>query len=78
MRTKVINGIDDNIKLELHGGLKLICAIMEIGKAKNPLTYEVCLNENQLIKILSECWPGDVSRFNIKEDNRYNVVAFDW
>ena len=35
--SSVIKGIDDNLNFELHGGTKLICAIMEIGKAKNLL-----------------------------------------
>ena len=77
MITTLIKGIDDNVKIEIPGSVYLVCAIMEIGRAENPLTFEVRLKGKELLKLLNKARVPNVSRFNIKDDNRYEVIAFD-
>lgn len=76
MRSTVIKGIDDNLRAEIPG-MMLICAIMKIGEAKNPLTFEACLTGAELLTILNEAQVWNAEGYGIKEENRYNVVAFD-
>ena len=78
MRTTFIDGIEDNLKIEIPGNVELICTIMEVGKGRDPITFEACLSGEKLLKILEKCYVRNIADFGIQKDNHYNVTAWDW
>ena len=78
MRTTIIKGINDDISIEVHGNIDLICAIMDVGKMIDQITYEATLKGEKLIEILIDCRFKDAPNWGIQKENDYEVTAYDW
>lgn len=74
----LIEGIDDNFRKMIPGNPLLVTAVMIAGKAVNRLTSEVCLTGKDLKEMLTQTHTYGVEKMDIKNDNHYKVISFDW
>ena len=78
MRKTTIYGLDDGLRYDLGDDVGVICAVMEIGRVRSELIYEVELTGAELLALLERCRYGTSEFTDIKETNRYVVTAYDW
>ena len=78
MRKTTVFGLDDGLSYDLDGDVGVICAVMEIGRARDELIYEARLSGAELLALLERCRYGTSEFTDIKETNRYAITAYDW
>lgn len=78
MRYTFVKGIDDGLEIDLGTNVSIICAVMEIGKALDAITFEAEMNGSELLAFMNKFSVGKDFWDKIKEENRYIVTAFDW
>lgn len=54
MRSTIVKGKNDGIRIELGSDVDIICHVMDIGKCLDYLIYEVELNGQELIAFLEK------------------------
>ncbi len=76
MRSVILRGITDQIKVDLGQDISLIADVIELGKCRDYLIYDLELNGHDLIKFLEEHF------LKINEEiileNKYVITAYDW
>ncbi len=78
MRFTSVEGLDDDVKLNLGSDVSLICAIMEIGKAIDAITYRATLTGEELLALMQKYCPQKCKEASINPQNRYVATAYDW
>lgn len=80
MRMTLLKGVEDDIDIDLGSDVRLIGAIIKIGKALEELVYEVNLTGAEVLKLLNAehyRYINDVCD-DIIEDHHYILTAFDY
>lgn len=76
MRSVILRGLNDRIKVDLGQDISLIADVIELGKCRDYLIYDLELNGHDLIKFLKEHF------LKINEEiileNKYIITAYDW
>ena len=78
MRKTTVFGLDDGLSYDLGGDVGVICAVMEIGRARDEITYEAELMGGELLDLLERCRYATTELRDIKVTNRYAITAYDW
>ena len=78
MRSTIVKGKNDGIRIELGSDVDIICYVMDIGKCLDYLIYEVELNGQELIAFLEKFNLADKYKTLINVEFSYFVTAYDW
>ena len=78
MRSTIVKGKNDGIRIELGSDADIICHVMDIGKCLDYLIYEVELNGQELIAFLEKFNLADKYKTLINVEFSYFVTAYDW
>ena len=78
MRSTIVKGKNDGIRIELGSDVDIICHVMDIGKCIDYLIYEVELNGQELIAFLEKFNLADKYKTLINVEFSYFVTAYDW
>ena len=78
MRSTIIRGKNDGLRIELGSDVDIICHVMDIGKCIDYLIYEVELNGQELIAFLEKFNLADKYKTLINVEFSYFVTAYDW
>lgn len=78
MRSTIVKGKNDGIRIELGSDVDIICHVMDIGKCLDYLIYEVELNGQELIAFLEKFKLVDKYKTLINVEFSYFVTAYDW
>lgn len=78
MRSTIVKGKNDGIRIELGSDVDIICQVMDIGKCLDYLIYEVELNGQELIAFLEKFNLADKYKTLINVEFSYFVTAYDW
>lgn len=78
MRSTIVKGKNDGIRIELGSDVDIICHVMDIGKCIDYLIYEVELNGQELIAFLEKFKLADKYKTLINVEFSYFVTAYDW
>lgn len=78
MRSTIVKGKNDGIRIELGSDVDIICHVMDIGKCLDYLIYEVELNGQELIAFLEKFNLADKYKTLINVEFSYFVIAYDW
>lgn len=78
MRSTIVKGKNDGIRIELGSDVDIICRVMDIGKCIDYLIYEVELNGQELIAFLEKFKLADKYKTLINVEFSYFVTAYDW
>ena len=78
MRSTIVKGKNDGIRIELGSDVDIICHVMDIGKSLDYLIYEVELNGQELIAFLEKFNLADKYKTLINVEFSYFVTAYDW
>lgn len=78
MRSTIVKGKNDGIRIELGSDVDIICHVMDIGKCLDYLIYEVELNGQELIAFLEKFKLADKYKTLINVKFSYFVTAYDW
>ena len=78
MRSTIIRGKNDGLRIELGSDVDIICHVMDIGKCIDYLIYEVELNGQELIAFLEKFKLADKYKTLINVEFSYFVTAYDW
>lgn len=78
MRSTIVKGKNDGIRIELGSDVDIICHVMDIGKCLDYLIYEVELNGQELIAFLEKFNLADKYKTLINVEFSYFVTAYDW
>lgn len=78
MRSVIVKGIDDNLRIELSREVDVVFAVIEKGKAIDAITYELEVDGKSLINFIKENKITNKIITNIKDNNRYLIIAYDW
>ena len=78
MRSTIIRGKNDGLRIELGSDVDIICHVMDIGKCLDYLIYEVELNGQELIAFLEKFNLADKYKTLINVEFSYFVTAYDW
>ena len=78
MRDTVIKGLDDDVRITLGGDVGIVCAVMEIGRCVDSLIYKAELTGGELVALIRKEWKAWQPPVEIKENNRYEITAYDW
>lgn len=78
MRSTIVKGKNDGIRIELGSDVDIICHVMDIGKCLDYLIYEVELNGQELIAFLEKFKLADKYKTLINVEFSYFVTAYDW
>ena len=77
MRSTIVKGKNDGIRIELGSDVDIICHVMDIGKCLDYLIYEVELNGQELIAFLEKFNLADKYKTLINVEFSYFVTAYD-
>lgn len=78
MRSTIIRGKNDGLRIELGSDVDIICYVIDIGKCLDYLIYEVELNGQELIAFLDKFKLSDKYKMLINVEFSYVVTAYDW
>jgi hypothetical protein len=78
MRSTIVKGKNDRIRIDLGSDVDIICHVMNIGKCLDYLIYEVELNGQELIAFLDKFKLSDKYKMLINVEFSYVVTAYDW
>ena len=78
MRSTIVKGKNDGIRIELGSDVDIICHVMDIGKCLDYLIYEVELNGQELIAFLEKFNLADKYKTLINVEFSFFVTAYDW
>lgn len=78
MRSTIVKGKNDGIRIDLGSDVDIICHVMNIGKCLDYLIYEVELNGQELIAFLDKFKLADKYKTLINVKFSYVVTAYDW
>lgn len=78
MRSTIVKGKNDGIRIDLGSDVDIICHVMNIGKCLDYLIYEVKLNGQELIAFLDKFKLADKYKTLINVKFSYVVTAYDW
>ena len=78
MRSTTVNGLNDNIRLDLGGDVGLIAEIIENGKAADALIYELELSGAELLELLKRHNINKKIGDMIIAEHTYLVTSYDW
>ena len=78
MRSTIVKGKNDGIRIEFGSDVDIICHVMDIGKCLDYLIYEVELNGQELIAFLEKFNLADKYKTLINVEFSYFVTAYDW
>lgn len=76
MRSVVLRGLNDRIKVDLGQDISLIADVIELGKFRDYLIYDLELNGHDLIKFLEEHFLKINEKIIL--ENKYVITAYDW
>ena len=78
MRSTIIKGVSDNLYANLGSNVDIIGAVIEKGKATDYLIYELELDGAELLEFLAKFRADEELMLEIKAENKYKVIAYDW
>ena len=78
MRKTTIKCLNDNMTFDLGREVEPICAVINIGKALDSITYEVTLTGVKLKEFIIDNKLAKSFLNQIIDDNIYVVTAYDW
>ena len=81
MREAFVRGISDEYRLHLGYGANIVCAVMNLPQCRQgePLEYIAEVSGKELIGFI-ERHASELTEHipEIKEDYRYQIIAWDW
>jgi len=78
MRETTVRGIDDDVRLDLGSDVGIVAAVIEVADAADGLIYKATLTGGELIALIKKEWRAWQPPCEIKENNRYEITAYDW
>lgn len=78
MREVVLYGLDDGIRAELGSDVGVIADVMEKGEGVDYLIYKWKLDGKTLKTFLKAHKIEERVKARIKDENRYEITAYDW
>jgi len=78
MRSTIVKGTDDGIRIDLGGNTDIIGEIINIGKAVDYLIFEAEMTGAELWEFSKKFHVENKIPEEIKAENRYILTAFDW
>lgn len=78
MREVVLYGLDDGIRAELGSDVGVIADVMEKGEGVDYLIYKWKLDGKTLKTFLKAHKIEERVKAGIKDENRYEITAYDW
>ncbi len=78
MRKTTIRGIDDGFSLDLGSDVGIVAAVIEVANTADGLIYKATLTGGELIALIKKEWRAWQPPSEIKENNRYEITAYDW
>lgn len=77
MRMTIIEGVEDNIRINLGSDVMLVASVMEVGKAKDYLVYEARLTGEEVLQLMRKTRNPGILDGDIVKDHHYILTAFD-
>jgi hypothetical protein len=78
MRSTIVKGIDDGIYINLGSSTDIVGEVMLEGKSVDYLIYELELSGKDLLGFLAKFRVDEELMLEIKAENKYKVIAYDW
>ena len=82
MRGTILEGVEDDIRINLGSDIMLVGAVIEIGKALDYLVYEAKLTGEEVLNLINDVNFNGVNRPRglenvLVKDHHYVLTAYD-
>lgn len=77
MRMTIIEGVEENFRMNLGSDVMIVATVLEMGKAIDYLVYEARLTGEQVLELLSKARQPHLLDDVIIKDHHYVLRAYD-